>query len=26
VWNAAFGAAVLVAITWLMIFKPFQVF
>jgi uncharacterized membrane protein len=26
VWNAAFGAAVLLAITWLMIFKPFQVF
>lgn len=26
VWNAVFGAAVLVAITWLMIFKPFQVF
>lgn len=25
-WNAVFGAAVLVAITWLMIFKPFQVF
>lgn len=25
-WNAAFGAAVLLAITWLMIFKPFQVF
>ena len=26
VWNAAFGAAVLLAITYLMIFKPFQVF
>jgi hypothetical protein len=26
VWNAAFGAAVLVGITWLMIFQPFQVF
>ena len=26
VWNAVFGAAVLLAITWLMIFKPFQVF
>jgi len=25
-WNAVFGAAVLLAITWLMIFKPFQVF
>ncbi len=25
-WNAAFGAAVLLAITYLMIFKPFQVF
>jgi hypothetical protein len=25
-WNAAFGFAVLLAITWLMIFKPFQVF
>ncbi|HEY2965715.1 MAG TPA: hypothetical protein VGJ99_05445 [Actinomycetota bacterium] len=25
-WNAIFGAAVLLAITWLMIFKPFQVF
>lgn len=25
-WNALFGAAVLLAITWLMIFKPFQVF
>jgi hypothetical protein len=25
-WNAAFGVAVLLAITWLMIFKPFQVF
>jgi hypothetical protein len=25
-WNAIFGAAVLVAIAWLMIFKPFQVF
>jgi len=26
VWNLLFGAGVLVAITWLMIFKPFQVF
>ena len=26
VWNAEFGAAVLLAITYLMIFKPFQVF
>jgi hypothetical protein len=26
VWNAAFGAAVLLVITYLMIFKPFQVF
>jgi len=26
VCNAVFGAAVLLAITWLMIFKPFQVF
>jgi hypothetical protein len=26
VWNAVFGAAILLAITWLMIFKPFQVF
>jgi hypothetical protein len=26
VWNAAFGFAVLLAITWLMIFKPFQTF
>ncbi|HJS25821.1 MAG TPA: hypothetical protein VJ913_01685 [Actinomycetota bacterium] len=26
VWNAAFGFAVLFVITWLMIFKPFQVF
>jgi uncharacterized membrane protein len=25
-WNAVFGVAVLLAITWLMIFKPFQVF
>jgi uncharacterized membrane protein len=25
-WNAVFGAAILLAITWLMIFKPFQVF
>ena len=25
-WNAVFGFAVLLAITWLMIFKPFQVF
>lgn len=25
-WNAVFGAVVLLAITWLMIFKPFQVF
>jgi uncharacterized membrane protein len=25
-WNAVFGAALLLAITWLMIFKPFQVF
>jgi uncharacterized membrane protein len=25
-WNAVFGAAVLLAITWLMIFKPFPVF
>jgi hypothetical protein len=25
-WNTAFGAAVLLVITWLMIFKPFQVF
>jgi uncharacterized membrane protein len=25
-WNAAFGFAVLAVITWLMIFKPFQVF
>jgi uncharacterized membrane protein len=25
-WNAAFGVGVLLAITWLMIFKPFQVF
>jgi uncharacterized membrane protein len=25
-WNTLFGAAVLLAITWLMIFKPFQVF
>ena len=25
-WNAAFGVAVLLGITWLMIFKPFQVF
>jgi uncharacterized membrane protein len=25
-WNAVFGFAVLVAITWLMIFKPLQVF
>lgn len=25
-WNAVVGVAVLVAITWLMIFKPFQVF
>lgn len=25
-WNAVFGAAVLAAIAWLMIFKPFQVF
>lgn len=25
-WNAIFGAAVLIVITWLMIFKPFQVF
>jgi hypothetical protein len=25
-WNALFGAAILLAITWLMIFKPFQVF
>jgi hypothetical protein len=25
-WNAVFGVVVLVAITWLMIFKPFQVF
>ena len=25
-WNAVFGAAVLLVITWLMIFKPFQVF
>jgi len=25
VWNAVFGVAVLLAITWLMIFKPFQV-
>ena len=24
-WNAVFGVAVLLAITWLMIFKPFQV-
>ncbi|HET7236905.1 MAG TPA: DUF2269 family protein [Actinomycetota bacterium] len=24
-WNAIFGAAVLITITWLMIFKPFQV-
>ena len=26
VWNAAFGFAALLVITWLMIFKPFQVF
>ena len=26
VWNAVFGVAVLATITWLMIFKPFQVF
>ena len=25
-WNAVFGTAILLAITWLMIFKPFQVF
>jgi hypothetical protein len=25
-WNAVFGAAILLAIAWLMIFKPFQVF
>jgi len=25
-WNAVFGVAVLLVITWLMIFKPFQVF
>jgi hypothetical protein len=25
-WNALFGAAILLALTWLMIFKPFQVF
>ena len=25
-WNAVFGFAVLLTITWLMIFKPFQVF
>ena len=25
-WNAVFGVAVLAVITWLMIFKPFQVF
>lgn len=25
-WNAIFGGAVLLVITWLMIFKPFQVF
>jgi hypothetical protein len=25
-WNTVFGAVVLLAITWLMIFKPFQVF
>jgi hypothetical protein len=25
-WNAVFGFAVLLVITWLMIFKPFQVF
>lgn len=25
-WNAVFGVAVLAAIAWLMIFKPFQVF
>ena len=25
-WNAVFGAAILLALTWLMIFKPFQVF
>jgi hypothetical protein len=25
-WNAVFGVGVLLAITWLMIFKPFQVF
>ena len=25
-WNAVFGAAVLLAIPWLMLFKPFQVF
>lgn len=25
-WNAVFGAAILLAITWLMIFKPLQVF
>jgi hypothetical protein len=25
-WNALFGVAILLALTWLMIFKPFQVF
>jgi hypothetical protein len=25
-WNALIGAAILLALTWLMIFKPFQVF
>ena len=26
IWNAVFGAAVLLVIVWLMVFKPFQVF
>jgi hypothetical protein len=26
IWNAVFGTAVLFAIAWLMVFKPFQVF